>query len=165
MQCLPYLLNCVLKAGLESLHIFIMKAWRFLAFNPCSVKRRDMYSAVCVELNRNFEPSSYDCETRWASAFHEVHSYIKAKRILNAVIVCISDVASIEISESNWAHCDNFGKFLKRSVDVTKYQSGQKYVTLHMSLRLFERREQNLNDSVVSNDGRLFDVDKTLHKL
>lgn len=68
----------------------------------------------------------------------------------------------MEISEAELATCEKICSFLESFHENTEHQSGQQYVTLSFSLRLFERLEIILGDEFANNDGFLSDVAKKM---
>lgn len=83
-----------------------------------SVKRREIYDQVCVELGLSHELPSLDVDTRWYSRFQMVLKSYKARRVINSVVNRIPELDEIYISEIQCKMAEIICAFLEEAVSV-----------------------------------------------
>lgn len=82
------------------IHGWIKNTRRIINYMRASVKRRDLYDMVKLELNCNQQLPNLDNETRWSSAFTLIREAYGARRVMNAVADRFSELQDYYIPDS-----------------------------------------------------------------
>lgn len=70
---------------------------------PSSVKRRDLYEKISIELDVSFSGLlDIDVETQWSSTFAVIDKEYKSRVVFNALVSQIPELTDVSITEQEW---------------------------------------------------------------
>lgn len=84
--CIAHVINLAVKECMSVVHIQIGKIRAVINSIRPSVKRRDIFNDIRVELGDMSDLPCMDCETRWCSTFTMIKKAFSCRLVINAVV-------------------------------------------------------------------------------
>lgn len=130
VKCLAHVLNLAVKECMGLIHDKITKIRKLIGCLQCSVKRKDVFNDVKVELGLRLELPGLDVDTRWSFTFNMIRKRYAASRVPSAVVTRQENLADLLVSESKWRLVKKVCRFLEAPASATEHLSGSNYVTI-----------------------------------
>lgn len=159
VRCMAHVVNVAVKAAFEMIKSNVGKLRSLILAIRKSVKRRERFEKL--KSNMGYDavllPSS-DVKTRWSSTYYMLTAAVKAKPVLNALVLEITELSEFSITDTEWALAESMCEILKIFANVTENQSGKHYVTLSMYKGLFDMLLKSVSDFTEMQFGPLKDT-------
>lgn len=162
VRCIAHIVNLGVQDCMAPVHGQITKIRAILSSLRCSVKRRDVFEEVCLELGQRVSLPCLDCETRWSSTFEMIKKSFNIRRVINATASRIEELSSSLVTEAEWKTAEKVMSFLEAAASITEQQSGRHYITLSVSVMLFKKLKSKCQEKVDDGDAVLSEVAKKM---
>lgn len=152
VQCIFYVLNVAVKHCMSLTHRKLYRIWKLLSCHRCSFKRHDLFNDVLVDICVRCKLPPCNEKTRCSSTFEMIRKCFCARLVLSTVVRREENLAQHMVSEAKLKVAENVLSFLKAAASAIEHQSVSLYLTLRLTLNIFDKLENACRNQISDGD-------------
>lgn len=139
LRCIEYMICLYVKECMALFHRKISQIRNILNYFRCSVKRRDVFQEIGIELGQSVTLSTLYCETCCLSTFEMIRTGYSIRRVIIVSASRIEELSFCAVMEAEWKTAEKVMTFLEATASIEEMQSELHYVILSLGAMLFKK--------------------------